>query len=519
MLTDSPQQVTPLGSRLYGLQPALLLARLEAITIARHPFMLIAVAAALWFSLRGLRTDAVVWQSLSVQGAGSTLPLAVASFLLGSTMASGDWRDQTEEFLDSLLNRRLIQTLGRIGGAAAPVGYSILIMIVTLVVGLTGRPAGEIIWTELAAGPTLVAISWIVGLAVGGFRRFRAAPSLVLVSYLFLQLLGSPDLEIGASGPSQFDLGQLLLWVPPSAFESPFELLLRPSTLRILYLVSILLAVVALVIRRADRAGAGHRWLLATVVIVGAASATLGYQVVLAEPNAAWAAPSLDRARADWSKLTANQECESIGSLSYCAYPGFDSWIEEWSRTISPAARLAEARVRGVVQRPENTGFDDMDPGPEWLITDFSWDNPHSDSPVNSFALAAGAGNLTVGLPTGFQETCDAGGQGRSIVPLWTAATSVDGGIELLQRLAQSTGPIRSIDGVPLGNAAIGTDAAAVALALTERSREEVTEVFVARYDELVDPTTTTNEVAGWFVIASSDLGPSELQVSLPACG
>jgi hypothetical protein len=137
---------------------------------------------------------------------------------------------------------------------------------------------------------------------------------------------------------------------------------------------------------------------------------------------------------------------------------------------------------------------------------------------VNGFALAAGAGNLTVGLPAGFQEACDAGGQGRSIVPLWTAAASVDGGIQLLLRLAQSTGPIRSIDGIPLGNAVLGADAAAVALALTERSREEVIDVFVARYDELVDPTTTTSEVARWFGVASPDVGPSELQVSLPAC-
>ncbi|HEX6299379.1 MAG TPA: hypothetical protein VF148_02810 [Acidimicrobiia bacterium] len=478
-----------------------------------------AVFASVWFGVVGLGKGAVVWQTLSVELSGWLLPLAIASYLLGSTSSSSEWRQQTEEFLDSLPNGRQARILGRVMAAAAPVGYSVILVTAWMLIGARNNPAGEIIWSEVAVGPLSIAIAWTIGSLVGGFRRFRSAPSLFLVMYLFLQLLASPDIEIGASGPSQSDAGRLLMWLPPSSFESPFEILLRPSAQRLMYLVAVLVAVVLWMMWRADRSTSKRRWLVAATSVAMATVFVLGYVVASATPTVNWAAQSLDRPRADWTKLTLAQRCTNTDGIALCAYPTFEPWIHVWNGAITRAARLAPERVKGVAQRPSNTSFDGFDPGPGWVITGFSWDKPNADEPVRAFALAASAGNLAVGLPAGYQANCDAHGQGRSVVPLWLAATSVDNGVMLLRQLAEQAGPITSIGGVGLGNAIFGPDAPNLALDISEQPTTEVESVFSSRLSQLTDARTTIEDVASWFGISVRDSGQPLVPSDLPTCG
>jgi hypothetical protein len=480
--------------------------------------MVLAVLFSMWLGVVGLGEGAVVWQTASVELSGWLLPVAIASYLIGSSSSSSEWREETEEFLDSLPNGRQARTLGRVMAAAAPVGYSLILLTAWILIGARDSPAGEIIWSEVAIGPLSLALAWTIGCLVGGFRRFRSAPSLFLVAYLFFQLLASPDIEVGASGPSQSDAGRLLMWLPPSSFESPFEILLRPSTQRLMYLVAVLVGIVFWMMWRADRSTSKKRWLVAGTSVAMAIVFVLGYVVASATPTVAWAAQSLDRPRADWLKLTSAQRCTNTDGVAFCAYPTFDPWIHVWNDAVARSASLAPERVEGVAQRPSNTTFDGVDPGPGWVITGFSWDKPNADEPVHAFALAASAGNLAVGLPSGYQASCDAHGQGRSIVPLWLAATSVDNGVMLLRQLAEQPGPVTSIGGVGLGNAIFGPDALNLALDISELPMTDVESVFASRLSQLTDPNLTTEEVASWFGISVRDSGRALVQSDLPTC-
>lgn len=519
MQTHTPEQTSSTSVHSRSRASVFAFARSEAVLAARHPLMLLAVVVSLWLALAGARDGAPIWQMLSVDAAGWMLPLTVGAYLLGSNSSSSEWHQQTEEFLDSLANGRVTRTLGRVLAGVAPVAYSIIVALLPILIGFGSNPAGDIIWTEFAIVPLSVALAWTVGCLVGSLRWFRPAPSLFLVVYLFLQLLASPDIEIGASGPSQSDAGRLLLWLPASAFESPFELMLRPSTQRFFYLVAALVAIVLLLMWRADRPTSGRRWLLPSMLAATGAVLGLAYIAMSAIPTAEWAAQSLDRPRADWSVLTSEQQCANTEGVEYCAYPTFEPWIDDWSAAIAESVRLAPTRVKGVVQRPSNTAFDGMDPGPGWLTTGFSWDYPRTSEPVHAFALAAAAGNLVVGLPAGYEESCDAQAQGRSVLPLWLAATSVNQGETLLQRLAEAPGAKASIGGVGLGNATIGSDAAFVAVKLSELSDSNVEEVLMSRYTELVDPRTTVGDVAAWFGIADQGAAESGSEINLPVCG
>jgi hypothetical protein len=480
--------------------------------------MLLALAASTFFALWGSVRGSVVWQDWSVGMIGWTMPIILASYLLGSGSSASEWRDGSEEFLDSLQEGRTTRSIGRLGGAVAPVGFSILVAGVSMLVGLGANPAGNVMWSELAAAPLVAGVSWSIGCLTGGIRRFRAAPVLILVLYAFAQLLASPDIEIGAAGPSRTDLGRLMLWQPPSAFESPFALLLRPSTPRLAYLGAVFTAS-ALFLASSGRKVSRGVWLSAAVVAAVLAVGALGSWVLAVSREVPWAALSFDRPRVDWQVLTSLQECSPVEQRMYCPYPGFEPWVEEWSSAVGYSALLAPNRVKGVVQRPPASSFDGMDPGGGWLVTGFSWDSPGSGKPVYAFALAAASANLTVGLPAGYQVGCDAQRQGRSVVPLWAAATSTERGMGLLRDLAESPGAKTSIGGVSLGNAIIGDQGADLAVELARLSRDSVAVILMSRFDELVDPMTSVEEVAGWFGIELRETAPPNPALGAPECG
>ncbi len=516
MRASSPDVRIKGGSR--RLPAVVTLARLEAIEAIRDPAMVVAALLSLGLALREVLGRAVVWQSFSVHASLWMIPIALVAVLISSSSSSSEWQDDSEEFLDSLPLGRSVRALGRAGGAITPVGFSLAVLVASGAGVLGGNPAGRFLWTEFLSAPLVVAITWVAGCFLGGLRRFRAVTSLSLVVYAFAQLLASPDVEIGAAGPSSTDLGRLMLWLPASRFETPLHLLLRPSSERFAYLATVLVVLVLLIAGKAqtDRSSRSRLSMAAALGMLGVG--WLGSLVVSATPGVPWWFMA-DRPVVDWSYLTPRQDCV-VGEHAhvYCAYPGFESWIDDWSDVVERSAGLGPERIRGVVQRPSGSSFDGMDPGPGWLVVGFTWDGDWIGAPVHSFALSAAAAGATVGLPTGYEAACDAQGQGRSIVPLLVAATQVDGGIELLGRLVETPGAEQSVDGVPLGRAFIGEEAAKVGLELSYRDPDQVQDIMVSRYDELIDPSTGVGEVAAWFGIITEDQTFTDVPSDLPAC-
>ncbi|MGH8870979.1 MAG: hypothetical protein ACRDWS_03285 [Acidimicrobiia bacterium] len=488
------QRTDPLSSA-----PAVLLeGKAVALAAAKHPLTVAGFAISGWLLGRALINEATVWQFLAVSFAGWLLPLAGAAFLVACWTASTEIRYAYEEHLDSLPHGRTVRALGLLGGVVGPLAYAFILALAGVVAGLFLTPAGSLTWHELASGFLVVCIAWFAGIALGRSRRVRATPVLVLLIYATLQLLGSPDVEVGApevSGGS--DLSRLLLWMPPSAFDTPFDVFLRPSGPRIFFLLSVALLTVVLVMTRSSR-----RIRPVSIASAGAASLLVvatALQVLSFVPDQPWAVVGGSRPRVDWEKQTSVQECLTVSDRLYCPYPGFEPWVAEWHEVADGVSEVLTADLAVVAQRPQNSDFPRYSASPNGVATFFTWDRPGSSRPIHAFALASRIAHVSVGLPGGPHELCDARGQGRVALALWIAAASVDGGAEIVTAMESAQGSPAQIEGDVLGGAVFDSSTIALAQHLVTLDPQVVASVIEDRMSQLARPEVTLQELAALF--------------------
>ncbi len=511
MTSPSPAEVT-LNGRLGAIA---VLAWAEARSAAVHPVMLLGVGLSAWLLARHLLGGAAVWQVLSVGIGGFLLPLVAATFLVGAWSSSREIRYSYEEHFDSLAHGRTVRSLGILGGMIGPLAYVIGLVAAAVLVANSSSPAGEVLRGEIAVAPLAVGVAWAAGVAFRGAKRLRATPIAVLVVYAALQLIGSPDFEIGSgeSAPGA-DLSRLLLWMPPSAFDTPFDLLMRPSGERPWFLVAVLLLLIIVVAVRTSR-----RLRLLGMVSVAIAVAAAGMsadRVLSYTAQQPWAINTMVGPRVNWELLTASQDCSTGGSVDVCPYPGFEPWAEAWSEVILRVQEAFPSNVEAVIQRPQRSQFPGSDPGPNRVATLFEWDRPGSSRPVHSFALASRGGHTLVGLPSSPADSCNASGQGRSVFPLWLASVSVDGGDTLVADV-QEAKMIPEIEGVPMGGAIVDPVAVGLAQELILLDESHVRNVFASNWDRLVDPQTSVDDVAAWFELTTAPTSQADPNDSIPA--
>ncbi|MDP3983675.1 MAG: hypothetical protein Q8Q52_01545, partial [Acidimicrobiia bacterium] len=120
-------------------------------------------------------------------------------------------------------------------------------------------------------------------------------------------------------------------------------------------------------------------------------------------------------------------------------------------------------------------------------------------------------------------DECSAVGQGRGVVVLWAGMASVEGSEELVRRSLDRFGGIEYLLlDVPehsgrFGAAYLGSNDAAIALEFLDRPSEDVAAMFESRWAEVIAPTTSSADLAGWFGIAPPTNTP-EHGVSAPLC-
>lgn len=467
------------------------LAQVEATAAAKHPLLLLAFAGSV--ALVGWQywlSGATVWQRTSVMSGYFVLPIAVASFWLAVWISSRDARNETLEFIDSLPAKGWVRSVEALGAGLVPTGYAVLVLVIALAVGATGNPAGTAIWAEIVAAPIIVALAWLGGLLLGGVKRARILAPLVLLVVSFLELLASPDIELGASTSRGGNVHQLLPWVPPSAFDSPVSLMLRPSGQHFLFLLALLCVLLSLLLVRTTRNERLGR--SARVVLVLFAVTTISLAIAVSRS---------DGARVDWTSLTASQTCRELDGVLYCAYEGFEAWIDDWRETVLQVQDVMPIDIKRVVQRPENTTFAEDDVLADTPVTGFEWDNPWIGAQRNRLNLAVALGNSEIGLPSHRRDgICSAISQGRSVFPLWLAGTAVEDGGEVIGSVINASGVVLAMNDRGLvGGAVVSREAGEVALEILENHSTTAVDVFDDRLPELSDSKLSLAAVAAWF--------------------
>lgn len=231
---------------------------------------------------------------------------------------------------------------------------------------------------------------------------------------------------------------------------------------------------------------------------------------------------------------------------------------DAWVRQVDNSDATIPVALSRVVQRPSNTQIDQPGAleGPGLIVSTTEWDREGA-LPSQQYNLALLAAHSSVGLPLtkqtrewteaeideiveqnpdysgdlraqledepGFPDFCFAFGQARAVVAVWLAASALERGEEALAAVVASD-PIRRIFWIPIeavnGSAPTlieGIDAQ-LAYQLLALPTHETTDVLEARWVEVIDPTTSSSKLAGWFGLtrlAGPDVDRSSTQPCL----
>jgi len=458
--------------------------------------------------------------------AGAMLPLA-ASTLLATNEATLR-RRRTAETLTTVPRGESEPLWGIQSGVAGPVAVAIALQTIGMFYLLSGGPIGWIDWWELAVGLVMVGVFGLGGVLLGSHFRHSILASVALVGIAFAQLIASPDAQVFSPEPGPTaSVEWLAPWMVPSNFESVEGLISRPSEIHLIYLL-LLGGLLASLSTRAP--GRGKR-------LVKLSSAGV-FSVAVVAISINMAGELLTRF--DWQAAAESQVCEIHNGVEYCAFNLYERWIQRWQQTVEAVDAIIPVALSRVVQRPSNTQIDEPGALEELglIVSTTEWDRGAA-LPSQEFNLALLAAHSSVGLPLtkqtgewteaeieamlednpdypgdlrsqlesepGSPRFCSAFGQARAVVAVWLAATALERGEAALASQLADAPPTRHIFWIPI-DATNGTTPtliegvdAQLALQLLGLPATNVIDLLNDRWVEVIDPTTTSAELAGWF--------------------
>jgi hypothetical protein len=427
------------------------LASIEARRIALHPATLFGAALSIW-TMWGLNVgEAPVLNRAGTNVAFPLGLLAGGALIAASSAAVRMWNTERSEAIDITPASERARTLALLAGCSAAVAIGLVLQLLVLGWMMLNGPVTALNWWEVLAGPATVGLAISVGVAAGRWFPSRAIGPLALIA-----LIGASIYLQMVDTIRQF--GEQVRWLSPAIpleFD-PVELTFRAPAAHLLYLLGLALLFASLALLKGN-----HSWM--SIPITG-----LAVSVVVVALSAVSQAQSYDRFdyEARLQALlppSADYLCTQNGRGTYCAYPGYEGWIEEWAALVEPVLDLAPDEVSGrglTVQQYPTHALDhqgsvveiDYEPG---LATGMWWGRQVGGDgdtwgDAYPFGMALGAAAWAVGLPlepvAGTWElqadgsesfvpgteghspddvsysTCDTWNQGRAVVALWMAS-------------------------------------------------------------------------------------------------
>ena len=429
------------------------LARIEARRVALHPATLFGLALSIW-AMWGLNAGQA--PVLNRAGTNLALPLVLlagGSLIAASTAAVRMWNTERSEAIDITPASQRTRTLALLAGCSAAAAVGLAAQLLVLGWMMVNDPVTALNWWEVLAGPATVGLAVSAGVAAGRWFPSRASGPLALITLfgasIYLQMYGTVQ---------QF--GEQVRWlapIVPMEFD-PVELTFRAPGAHLVYLLGLALvfAFIALLKGKNRRISIPITGLVVSIVVVvfGAVSQAQAYDQFDSETRLQALLPP-----------NAEYVCTENGRSTYCAYPGYEGWIEEWAALVEPVLDLAPEEVSNqgltVKQYPARAldllmnGSDIEIDYERGLATGMWWGRQAGGDGATwgdayPFGMALGVAAWSVGLPlepvAGTWEygvdgsrsfipgaeglspdeisysVCDTWDQGRAVVALWMAS-------------------------------------------------------------------------------------------------
>src|SRR6266511_3804834 len=462
----------PAGAR--SRQSMFALAVVESGRLLRHPAVLAATALSVWLLWRWGRGTAPVLHYADIATQVPLAPLAGAALLATNLAVLRSHRDGAVDLYGAT----------RLSLARRALAH--LLSVLPLVVLGGGLVAADLAWlasmpgsvgtphlAEAATGPALIALGGCLGVLLGLLVRSVALAPLVL-AVLAVGSLTLAELQGGGHDQRPWTWLGTLLRAPP--FDPPpADLLGRPATWHLVYLLGITIVLGALAVWRSlAQAGArGRAQVAAAMVLVAALAATAAAAVVQTRPTSSALA---ERRLAVVRNPAAELVCQRRGPANYCVFAGFEPQIDLWEPTVRavvvavPPAAAARALPVTVAHRV----------GPLFELA-------HA-------RLAASVAARLVAPTRGDGEEpqwspCNA----QAVVALWLGGQASPQAAEGIRQAV--TDPFSEIlvfshDPV-LDDPQLGVRAGRFALTLLDRPRDQVAQALWRNWDLLTSPETT----------------------------
>jgi hypothetical protein len=511
-LARPPAGGAPAGAR--SRRSMLALAAVESGRLLRHPVVLAATAIGVWLLWRWGTGTAPVLHYADIATQVSLAPLAGAALLATNLAVLRSYRDGAVDLYGatrlSLARRALAHLL-----SVLPLVVLGVILVVADLVWLAGMPGsvGTPNLAEAATGPVLIALGGCMGVLLALLVRSVALAPLALVA-LVLGSLTLSELQRGGHDQRSWTWLGTLLPTPP--FDPPpADLMGRPATWHLVYLLAIAVAVAALALWRGLAQAKARRraQVTAVMVLVAALAATAAAAVVQTGPTpSALAAQRLAVVLNPAAELV----CQRRDPGVYCVFPGFEPQIGLWEPIVRavvaavPPAAAARALPVTVAHRVGlHRLFDDETlaagqeaqavGGPMVAPVGTAWG---PDGALNELAQARLAASVAARL------VAPARGDGKE--PQWSPCNAQ---AVVALWLGGQAGPhaaegIRQVVNDPYGETFVlthdpvfddpewGVRAGRFALALLDRPRDQVTQALWRDWDLVTAPETSIERLS-----------------------
>lgn len=534
---------------------ALALGRVEGRKLLRHPASLVGAVLALAVPVVASWTDVPVLNRYDALAVESLIPFGCGILIAAHLGTMRAQRHRTTELFDSVATSKSLMTTGHLIASAYAAAFALVLVLAELAylkaIGGVTVPRPEIVLT----GPALIAFAASLGVALG-----RWAPHLFIAPLALAGIVGICTTL--TTNTYAHDRELLSLWVPSEVVNGTVsEFSVRPYEWRLAYIAGLALVAAAAAFAHPRRhrvvaAGVGILLVIGTGYAGARTMEHLPRRTLIAEAEAA-------------SDELRDRACREHAAVRYCAFEGYESWIDRWRAPVEGVLAAVPAAARPVdlqiAQLPGDGQLDydggnavlarrmrrEMNRGTE-VNPSFSWGR-RADEGKSELALALAAAVRATAIDTRFRlteadtagmkkpqrfglkpgrryQSCTTLEQGRSIVALWLAARATPG-TETAFRAVYSRSPyLADPDGggtyfepqlwgldeyvyETIGWVAItwGTREAAYAVDLLQRDEAEVRAAIAADWPRLTDPATTTDEAAA--ILGLSPLVPLEVAI------
>jgi hypothetical protein len=521
----------------------LALAAVESGRLLRHPAVLAATALSVWLLWRWGRSTAPVLHYADIATQVPLAPLAAAALLATNLAVLRPHRDGAVDLYGATRLTLARRTLAHLLSVLPLVVLGGVLVAADLawLAGVPGSVGAPHI-AEAATGPALIALGGCLGVALGRFWRSVAVAPLALV-VLAVGSLTLTELHMGGHGQRSWVwLGATLRAVtidPP-----PAELLGRPATSHLVYLLGITVVLGALAVWRSQAQARLRRRgqaATATVLVVGLA-ATAGAAVVQTRQIS----PALAARRlAALTNPAAELACQRRGPAVYCVFPGFEPQIGLWEPTVRavvagvPPAAAARALPVTVAQRvgwsrliPEEDFPDgEEEParsGPPVAPVGTAWGRDGLAQARLATNVAARLTGLTLPEPPpdgaseqpSGQPVLNPACQAHGVVVLWLAGHASPYAAEGIRQGIASTydGTFTLTHDVYPEDPWFGERAGRFALTLLDRPRDQVAQALWRNWELVTSPETTIERLGEVLGVQPPPGSPNPPDSGGPGC-